>query len=93
MGKLAERPRKAKLAQQRAKHLTGERRKLVARMAKIDAELARVRSSGVHSSRSNGRTTRASELDKWFDELSQGLAEIPALPADFSRADLYEDHD
>ena len=27
-----------------------------------------------------------------LDELSEGLPALPALPADFSRADLYDDH-
>jgi hypothetical protein len=32
-------------------------------------------------------------LDRWLDELSERLGELPPLPADFSRPDLYDDHD
>jgi hypothetical protein len=33
------------------------------------------------------------ELDQWFADLGEGLPPLPPLPADFSRADLYDDHD
>lgn len=34
----------------------------------------------------------AAELDRLLDEFSEGLS-LPSLPPDFSRADLYADHD
>lgn len=33
------------------------------------------------------------EFDRWLDELSEGAEHIPSLPLDFSRADVYADHD
>jgi len=33
------------------------------------------------------------EFDRWLDELSEGTEHLPSLPPDFSRADLYADHD
>jgi hypothetical protein len=32
-------------------------------------------------------------LDRWLDEVVDGLKDLPPLPADFSRADLHDDHD
>jgi hypothetical protein len=37
--------------------------------------------------------TSLAEFDDRLDELSAGLAALPPLPADWSRADLYGDHD
>lgn len=33
------------------------------------------------------------ELDQLLDELSSGLPPLTSLPTDFSRSDLYVDHD
>jgi len=33
------------------------------------------------------------EFDRWLDELSAGTERLPSLPTDFSRADIYQDHD
>jgi predicted DNA-binding protein len=33
------------------------------------------------------------EFERRLDELSEGLTSIPTLPADWSRADIYADHD
>ena len=33
------------------------------------------------------------EIDAWLNELSEGLPELPILPLDFSRDDIYADHD
>ncbi len=33
------------------------------------------------------------EFDRRLDELSEGLPPLPTLPTDWSRADLYADHD
>jgi len=33
------------------------------------------------------------EFDRDMDELAAGLEELPILPEDFSRADIYVDHD
>ena len=31
--------------------------------------------------------------DRWLDELSDGLGNLPPLPHDFSTKDVYADHD
>ncbi len=33
------------------------------------------------------------ELDHFLDEFSAGLNDLPPLPEDFSREDIYHDHD
>jgi hypothetical protein len=33
------------------------------------------------------------EFERLLDELSEGLTSIPTLPTDWSRADVYADHD
>jgi hypothetical protein len=33
------------------------------------------------------------EFEKLLDEISEGLPELPQLPDNFSRADIYFDHD
>ncbi len=33
------------------------------------------------------------EFDRILDELAEGMPDVPPLPADFSRADIYADHD
>jgi hypothetical protein len=31
--------------------------------------------------------------DRWLDELTEGMPELPPLPRDFSSKDIYADHD
>jgi len=31
--------------------------------------------------------------DRWLDELTEGLPDLPPLPRDFSSNDIYADHD
>ena len=33
------------------------------------------------------------EFEQLLDEVSEGLDDLPPLPPDFSRADIYDDHD
>ena len=33
------------------------------------------------------------KLDKLFDSLSKGLHDLPELPSDYSRNNIYDDHD
>jgi hypothetical protein len=68
--------------------LQNERRKLTGRLTKLDTEIARLKPA-----RTNGRGPSIAALDRWLDELADGLPDLPPLPADFSRRDLYEDHD
>jgi hypothetical protein len=65
-----------------------ERRKLWSRLAKLDRTIAKL-------SPRNGRAKIPSPaaIDQWLDELSAGLPDLPPLPTDFSRSDLYDDHD
>jgi hypothetical protein len=66
--------------------LRKQRRKLAAQMAKVDEAISR------HSEKQRGAPS-AEAIDSWLDELSSGLKTLPPLPPDFSRADLYNDHD
>ncbi len=70
---------------QRLTTLRGERRKLAARLAKIDTEISKLEP--------NQPNPTSADVDHWLDELTEGLPELPPLPPDFSRADLYNDHD
>jgi hypothetical protein len=90
MGKLAENPRG--LHRPNAKRdfhrLQDERRKLSGQLAKLDRQLAKLAPVSKDKKAPNSAT-----LNRWLDELSEGLEHLPSLPADFSRADLYDDHD
>jgi len=33
------------------------------------------------------------EFRQWLTEVSAGMPPLPPIPADFSRADIYDDHD
>jgi hypothetical protein len=68
--------------------LREERRKLAARLSRLDTEIADLSPT----QRPRGAPSPA-ELDRWFDQMAEGLPELPPLPADFSRADVYDDHD
>jgi hypothetical protein len=45
------------------------------------------------TARPHNRVPTAQELERWLNDLTEGLPELPPLPADFSRADIYDDHD
>lgn len=45
-----------------------------------------------HFAGTNG-TEAVKDPEAWLDELVDGLAELPALPDDFSTQDVYADHD
>jgi hypothetical protein len=66
--------------------LRGERRNLAMRLAKLDAEIEK-------QDRAGDPVPTPAQLERWFEDLSAGLDDLPPLPADFSRADLYDDHD
>jgi hypothetical protein len=89
MRKLAEHPRKtgALIAKREALRLRGRRRKLSEQLAKIDERLATLNPPS-----RDKRAPDSAALNRWFDELSQGLEGLPVLPP-FSRADIYDDHD
>jgi len=66
------------------KGLRARRRKLVSELATVDSKIATLKPV---------RRLSTAELDRLLDKLSDGLDGLPPLPADFSRADLYDDHD
>lgn len=41
----------------------------------------------------HAREMSIEEFDKLLDEALDGLPELPSLPPDFSRADIYAEHD
>jgi hypothetical protein len=90
MGKLAQPPHvhltTADL--RRRSQLRAKRRELATRIQHVDAALAKL----TPPSRS-ARPPTPEQLDQLFDQISQGLPDLSPLPANFSRADLYEDHD
>jgi len=88
MGKTAERPKRRHPENGKLSRLKGERRKLAARLEIVDVEIARLSEAA-----SAKNPPSAEAVDQWFDELSRGLPDLPPLPGDFSRADLYDDHD
>ena len=90
MGKLVEPSgaRRTSPAQRRLSRLQATRRELAARLQKIDAELSQLKPA-----QAGDRSPTVEELERWFADLSDGLPELPPLPSDFARADLYEDHD
>lgn len=90
MAKLFEQPRGVRQQEtgQQLSRLRGERRKLSARLAKLDKRIA-----GLSPARATPKAPDLADLDRWLDQLAEGLPDLPPLPADFSRADLYDDHD
>ena len=46
-----------------------------------------------HFTGTNGPTLAVDNVDRWLDELSDGLPDLPPLPHDFSTKDIYVDHD
>jgi hypothetical protein len=54
-------------------------------MTRLDKELSRL-------SAAEKRVPSVEMLDRWLDELSDG-DDLPPLPRDFARGDLYNDHD
>jgi hypothetical protein len=58
-------------------------------------ELAQIDAQGTNGSPllSGDKELSLDEFDRLLDELAVGLPPLPPLPVDFSRADLYADHD
>lgn len=90
MRKLA-RPPKAPLTpadrRRRIVQLRAKRRELASRIQHLDAEMSELAPGSTPTPAS------PEQLDQWFEQMSEGLAKLPPLPADFSRGDLYDDHD
>ncbi len=78
MGKLADQSRS--IARLRA-----ERRKIAAQLARVDKQILKLTPS-------KSEASSLEEFDRWIDDLTAGLDQLPPLPADFSRADFYDDH-
>lgn len=45
-----------------------------------------------HTGQPQASVVNMTEIDQWFDKLSEGTEHIAPLPPDFSRADIYDDH-
>ena len=45
-----------------------------------------------HFAAANG-SQPVTDVDRWLDELIEGLPDLPLLPSDFSSRDIYADHD
>ena len=90
MGKLSENPQylHGTIAKRQFHRLRDERRKLSGRLAKLDRRIAKLAPAP-----KDKKAPNSTALNRWLDELSEGLDHLPALPAGFSRADLYDDHD
>jgi hypothetical protein len=91
MGKLSRPPQARRAAADRRRRvgqLRAKRRELAVRIQQLDTELGKLtpRSAPMPA-------PSPDQLDQWFEQISQGLPELPPLPTDFSRADLYDDHD
>jgi hypothetical protein len=50
------------------------------------------REAGVLSQGQNQPPSDLDEFERGLNELSEGLPQLPTLPADFSRADIYGEH-
>ena len=50
------------------------------------------REAGVLDQGQGQAPSNLAEFERGLDELSKGLPQLPALPADFSRADSYGEH-
>jgi hypothetical protein len=47
----------------------------------------------VKGKRGSRTALSVARLDRLLNDVSRGLSDLPSLPPDFSRADLYDDHD
>jgi len=85
------------LDEQAAQALEKLRRQAAARGISLDRYLTDLAGNGERtgnstSARSPHDLTQA-EFRQWLADLSAGMPQLPPIPADFSRADLYDDHD
>ena len=62
--------------------------KLSARLQRLDAQLR-----SLEEQRIDRNIPSARQLNKWLNEITLDLPDLPPLPANFSRADIYDDHD
>jgi hypothetical protein len=72
--------------------LLGERRKLWSRLSLLEKQIAKL-SLAKNGAKVRTKSPGVAEFERWLDAMSAGLPELPPLPGDFSRADLYDDHD
>lgn len=78
---------RAKLSASQVARLRRERQKLKKRLAALDSQISK------NSAKAKRGQLTPEQVDRLFDELSEGLDHLPTLPADWSRADIYDDHD
>jgi len=74
------------LAAEQVARLKRERKRLSSRLHLVDTKLGTLE-------RQKQKTPKPQEVDRWLDQLSAGLPDLPPLPQDWSRADIYDDHD
>jgi hypothetical protein len=86
MGTMNGHSRKRPRESQHLSQLLRRREQLVRQLDKMDATISRIEETG-------GKKVSLRVVDRWLDQLTAGLPNLPALPADFSRADIYDDHD
>jgi hypothetical protein len=67
-------------------HLLREKRELSVRLKKVDARISRMKTG-------KSAPVPTAKLDHWLNDLTKGLPDLPPLPKDFSRADIYDEHD
>jgi len=67
------------------RRLYGERRRLMAQLAKTDARISKLQPPK--------RELDLPAFDRWLDELSEGLEHLPPVPRDLSRVGVYDSHD
>jgi hypothetical protein len=80
-----------------AKALDVLRQQAAARGVALDRYLAQLAAEGERGAHSqiiqSPLDLSPAEFHQWLIDVSAGMPLVPPVPADFSRADLYDDHD
>jgi hypothetical protein len=78
--------KKSKVTKSNLSALMRERKVLASRLNKLERQISRL-------GYKTGKVTPPAVLDRLLDELASRSTGGAGLPVDFSRADLYDDHD
>jgi hypothetical protein len=85
------------LDDQSARALELLREQANARGISLDHYLAELAANGQRSmgtaQASSPHDLTPAEFRQWLMDVSAGMPSLPAIPVDFSRADIYDDHD
>ena len=90
MGKILAKRRQSSTKKARPaklQHLEAQLRRLESQRERIESQLTRALETFATKSMTS------SGFARWLDELSEGSENWPALPADFSRKDIYDERD